>query len=556
MKTYTGIQFRAAVEEILGKVNTALGLDPIRVEWTDTIQTAAINMSGTVLLADVPDSAKVSHATLVRYCGMGAHELCHHAYTDWSTIYTVRSEDALLRGLHNAVEDAFIERKVIRAGLTGNIEALFKSLVDGMVAEALRDVTDWSDPAQYPFVLAIYLRDHATVKVPLAGGLEPIFAEAKRRFATCESSLHALKIARWVREQLKGLGKQPEGKPEDKPEQPDGQPGEPGEGQPGEGEGQSEGQPGEGQPSEGEGQPGEGEGKGQEGPQKGAGDAEKGEGTPTPQPGPARAPTGREEFRPVEPAVQSDDKGAGGNGGSYCEASTLARPGAHLTQSGDPVSITVPATLRYNLKRLFDNSALTEFGLRRKAGSFDVNSLSRLGVSDKLFKRRSEVDGIDSAVVILLDVSGSMRSRRMRPAVECCAALLDSLDRAQVATCLLSFNDETSVVKSWSDSKTKAIAALSKVNAESGTNDHFAVRYAHKLLAQRPEQRKVCIVLSDGCGRVVETARQVLEGEAMGITTVGIGIQSDVTKVYPQSVMVKDLSDLGAASFKSIKLAV
>lgn len=533
MKTYTGIQFRAAVEEILGKVNNALGLDPIRVKWTDAIQTAAINMSGTVLLADVPDSAKVSHATLVRYCGMGAHELCHHAYTDWNAIYTVRGEDDLLRGLHNAVEDAYIERKAIRAGLTGNIEALFKSLVDGMVAEALRDVTDWSDPAQYPFVLAIYLRDHATVKVPLAGGLGPIFAEAKRRFATCESSLDALKIARWVREQLKGLGKQPEDKPEDKPgERPDGQPGE--------GKGKGEG----------------GEGEGQEDPQKGAGDAEKGEGTPTPPPGPARAPTGREEFRPVEPAVQSDDKGAGGTGGNYCEASTLAQPGAHLTQSGDPVSITVPATLRYNLKRLFDNSALTEFGLRRKAGSFDVNSLSRLGVSDKLFKRRSEVDGIDSAVVILLDVSGSMRSRRMRPAVECCAALLDSLDRAQVATCLLSFNDETSVVKSWSDSKAKAIAALSKVNAESGTNDHFAVRYAHKLLAQRPEQRKVCIVLSDGCGRVVETARQVLEGEAMGITTVGIGIQSDVTKVYPQSVMVSDLSDLGAASFKSIKLAV
>jgi hypothetical protein len=555
MKTYTGIQFRAAVEEILGKVNNALGLDPIQVKWTDTIQTAAINMSGTVLLADVPDSAKVSHATLVRYCGMGAHELCHHSYTDWNAIYTVRGEDDLLRGLHNAVEDAFIERKAIRAGLTGNIEALFKSLVDGMVAEALRDVTDWSDPAQYPFVLAVYLRDHATVKVPLAGGLGPIFAEAKRRFATCESSLDALKIARWVREQLKGLGKRPEDKPG---ERPDGQPGEgkgKGEGEPGEGQGEGKGQPGDGK-GEGEGEGEGGEGEGQEGPQKGAGGAEKGEGTPTPPPGPARAPTGREEFRPVEPAVQSDDKGAGGTGGSYCEGSTLARPGAHLTQSGDPVSITVPGALRYNLKRLFDNSALTEFGLRRKAGSVDVNSLSRLGVSDKLFKRRSEVDGIDSAVVILLDVSGSMRSRRMRPAVECCAALLDSLDRAQVATCLLSFNDETSVVKSWSDSKAKAIAALSKVNAESGTNDHFAVRYAHKLLAQRPEQRKVCIVLSDGCGRVVETARQVLEGEAMGITTVGIGIQSDVTKVYPQSVMVSDLSDLGAASFKSIKLAV
>ena len=551
MKTYTGIQFRAAVEEILGKVNNALGLKTIRVQWTNQIETAAINMTGHVLLADVPDNARVTHATLVRYCGMGAHELCHHAYTDWGTVYAMRHESSLLRQLHNAVEDAYIERKAIRSGLTGNVESLFKSLIDGMVSEAVREVQDWSDPAQYPFALAVYLRDHATIKVPLAQGLEPIFAEAKRRFATCDSSADAVAIARWVRDQLRGLSgnprRNPEGKPEGKPE-PDGKPGKSTDPQPGEGEGKGEGK-GEG---EGEGEPGEG----QEGTQTGAGDAEKGEGTPTPPPGPARAPTGAEEFRPVEPAVKADDKGAGGTGGSYCEADTLERPGAHLTSEGEVVSIKVPAALRYNLKRLFDNSALTEFGLRRKAGSFDVNSLSRLGVSDKLFKRRSEVDGIDSAVVILLDVSGSMRRTRMRPAVECCAALLDSLDRAQVATCLLSFGSGTSVVKGWSDSKAKAIAALSKVNAFGGTNDHFAVRYAHKLLSQRSEARKVCIVLSDGCGQITETAAQVREGEAMGITTVGIGIQSDVTKVYPQSVMVSDLSDLGAASFKSIKLAV
>lgn len=566
MKKYTGIQFRAAVEEILGKVNNALGLKPIRVQWTDQIETAAINMTGHVLLADVPDNARVTHATLVRYCGMGAHELCHHAYTDWGTVYAMRHESPLLRQLHNAIEDAYIERKAIRSGLTGNVEALFKSLIDAMVSEAVREVQDWSDPAQYPFALAVYLRDHATVKVPLAQGLEPIFAEAKRRFATCDSSGDAVAIARWVRDQLRGLSgnprPNPEGKPEGKPE-PEGKPGKSTDPQPGEGKGEGEGKPGEGEgEGKGEGKPGKGKGKGQpgegqEGTQTGAGDAEKGEGTRTPQPGPARAPTGAEEFRPVEPAVKADKvDGAGGTGGSYCEADTLLGPRAHLNNEGEAVSIKVPAALRYNLKRLFDNSALTEFGLRRKAGSVDVNSLSRISTSDKLFKRRSEVDGIDSAVVILLDVSGSMRSTRMRPAVECCAALLDSLDRAQVATCLLSFGSGTSVVKGWSDSKAKAIAALSKVNAFGGTNDHFAVRYAHKLLSQRSEARKVCIVLSDGCGQVDATAAQVREGEAMGITTVGIGIQSDVSKVYPQHVLVRNLSDLGAASFKSIKLAI
>jgi Mg-chelatase subunit ChlD len=524
MKKYSGIEFRGAVEEILGKINNALGLKPIQVKWAADISTAAINMNGTVLMADIPDSARVDHATLVKYCGMGAHELCHHAYTEWYAVHEANQGGSLLRHLHNAVEDAFIERKAIRAGLTGNIEHLFKSLINGMVTEALSEATDWSNPAQYPFALAIYLRDHATTKVPLAQGLEPIFAEAKKMFSTCDSSIDALQIARWIAAQMKGLPRQ------------------------------ESSQPGGEQQAKGKGQPGEG----QEGPQKGSGDASEGEGEGDPQPGPAKAPTGREDFRPVEPAVEAPDAGgAGGDGGSYCEGADLAKPGAHLKPGvNHAVSIAVPAALRYNLKRLFDNSAQTEFGLRRKAGSVDVNSLSRLGVSDKLFKRRSETDGIDSAVVILLDVSGSMFRRRLQPALECCAALLDALDRAQVATALFTFNGDTSVVKQWSDSKFKALASLTKVHAEGGTNDYFAVRYAHKMLALRPEERKVCIVLSDGCGHVVETARQVKDGESLGITTIGIGIQSDVSRVYPQSVMVDSLSDLGSASFKQIKLAV
>lgn len=536
---YSGFEFRSAVEEILGKVNAALDLKPIRVEWTKRIQTAAINTDGNILLADVSDDTRVDHATLVRYCGMGAHELCHHAYTDWFAVGRAKNGTPLLRQLHNAVEDAYIERRAIRAGLTGNIEALFTSLISGMVAEALREVDDWSAPEQYPFALAVYLRDHATVKVPLAPGLDVIFAGAADQFKSCSNSDDALKIAQWVEDQLMALPKNPQPQPGDEqPGQPD---------QPGEGEGEGEGQPG-----------GEGEGEGQEDPQKAAGDANKGEGTPTPQPDPAKAPTGYEDYRTVEPAVESPDgEGKGGRLGSYCEASGLSRKGYHVGYGRNKVDVTVPGALRYNLKRLFDNSARVDFGLRRKAGSVDVNSLSRIGTSDKLFKRRSEVDGIDSAVVILLDVSTSMEDDALLgPAVECCAALLDTLDRAQVKTCILSFGSTTSVVKDWTDRKAAANEALSTISADGGTNDFFAVRYAHKLLTLRPEERKVVIVLTDGCGQVIATAEQVRAGEAMGITTVGIGIRLDVSRVYPQNVRVNNVSDLGAASFKSIKLAM
>ena len=519
--TYSGIEFRAAVEELIGKINASLNLRPINIKWTQAVPTAAINDMGHILLSDVQDDTRVPHATLLRYVGMGAHELCHHAYTDWSAVELARAT-TLLAHLHNAVEDAYIERKAIRSGLTGNIESLFSGLIDGMVTEALTEVKDWSDPAQYPFTLAVYLRDHASIKVPVAPGLESVYAGAAERFKSCNSSADALAIAQWFEAQLKALPKAPKPKPKkpSKPNAPEA-------------------------------------GKGQEGPQNGSGEAAEGEPKPTPTPSPARAPTGREQFRPVEPAVKSpSDEGEGGGGGSYCEVDSL-RP----FNSGVPQfaveRLTVPGALRYNLKRLFDNSSRTEFGLRRATGSVDASALSRLGTTDKLFKRRTEIEGIDSAVVLVVDISGSMKlGNRIKAAAECCAALLDTLDKAQVKTCVVTFNHYTSVLKGFGERKQLAFDRLNRLDERGTTNDFFAVRYAHKLLSQRREARKVCLVMTDGNGDIEATKRQVLAGERMGVTTIGVGIQLDVSGVYAQHVNVSNMADLASASFKQIKLAV
>lgn len=521
---YSGFEFRPAVEELLAKINSSLGLPPINVVWCG-IQTAAINDKGRVYLADVADDARLSHATLLRYVGMGAHELCHHAYTDWAAI-SVAKNDPLLARLHNAVEDAYIERRAIREGLTGNIRELFTALIDGMVQDSLREVSDWANPGQYPYALAVYLRDHATTKVPLAQGLEPIFAEAANQFKSCANSADALRIAQWVLVQLKMLPK-PKRKPEDRPGKPDGKPGEK---------------------------------PGQEGPQKAAGEPQKGEAPSTPDlnPGPAVAPPAKQDYRDVEPSLPSD---SAGNDSAYSETDSLTPASSHVERHPlREIQVQVPAALRYNLKRLFDNSSRTEFGLRRQTGAVDVNALSRVGVTDKVFKRRSEIAGIDSAVVLVLDASGSMTRggsmKRIDAATRCCAALLDALNRAQVATAVVAFNHRASVLKGFHESRTSAVEAMRRLDNFGGTNDFFAVRYAHKMLLARREQRKVCIVLTDGNGNPEATRRQVMSGEALGITTIGIGIQLPVGHVYTQHVNVQDVADLGNASFKQIKLAV
>jgi hypothetical protein len=212
MKTiYKGFELRAGVVSLCQKINVAFngeGAHPVSVIWSAGCQTAAINGYGRITMADVRDDALVSRSMFERYCGFAVHELLHRKYTN----FNVRGTGDYVRQLHNACEDIWIERRGIDSGLVGNIEGLLTSLINGMVQEALTQVTDWSDPRQYPFSLAVWGRRYAN-KVPVAQGLETIFEEASRRIDLCKNSQDTLNVAEWVFAQMQSLD-QPNQKPE------------------------------------------------------------------------------------------------------------------------------------------------------------------------------------------------------------------------------------------------------------------------------------------------------------------------------------------------------
>ena len=215
----------------------------------------------------------------------------------------------------------------------------------------------------------------------------------------------------------------------------------------------------------------------------------------------------------------------------------------------------IPAKLRYEIRRMFENSGTEEFNINRKQGSLNVNALASIGHSDRLFKRRSEVAGIDSAVTIVLDCSGSMDNERMQSAVEVCYALLLTLGQAGVATSVVTFSNMISVLKPWGMTYQKAKPLLERINANGGTNDYGAVNFAHGLLHRRPETRKVCFVVTDGEGDPDATRDQCNSGTRLGITTIGIGIQQGVDHVYPNAVRIDNLADMGTVAFTKLKLA-
>jgi hypothetical protein len=327
MKTYRGYEFKRAVVIGIHKICSDLGLRPVEVRWDAGTQTACINKSGSVILANVKDDAVLTQGDLMRYVGMAVHELLHWMYTDFDAVHSAYAHGQYIAQLHNALEDAWIEGKGIKAGLTGNIEELLSALINGMVAEGLAyknrrgEAIDWSDPVQYPFVLAVYGRKHAKIKVPLALGLEPIFAEAIKRLNTCGNSWDTLEVAKWVFDQLNNVNTQPEDEPVQPPTNPT---------PPSDDEGDDEGDQG-GDQDGGEGDDENGSGGDSEQPTGGDQEGDQ----PTPPTNPAKPPTKDGETvkaREVEPTANPPE--GAGSGGSY-STDDVMRKGYH-TRADNP----------------------------------------------------------------------------------------------------------------------------------------------------------------------------------------------------------------------------
>ena len=518
-----GHTFKAGVESILKKISANSSLKISKIVW-DNIPTACVNSAGDVFLADVADDAVLSQAFLDRYVGFVIHELCHVKYTDFS----VKADTQYMRQLHNAVEDVWIERRAIKDGLTGNIASIFSKLINQMILEAGNEGME--DPRNYPWLFACRGRRYAK-PVPLPTGLAPIFDEASIRIDSAKSSSDTLAIAKWIMEQLKQLPQQGE-------------------------QGGEQGKQGGEQSKQG----GE-QGTGKKGTQEGTGDAQddqsgegEGEGAGEEENGTATAPVKGQEARETEPTCEVSDSQAGI--GSYDKSAGLGKVNEHTNVHANvDTTVSVPSRLRHEVRQLFEKSGLDEYQLNRKAGQIDSSALASIPTGNvRVFKRHHEEGGIDSAVVIVLDASGSMSGLRAISAIKTCVALYETLMQAGVAVQILGFNHRTSVLVQFNTPVAKAKQILSHFNANFSTNDYFAVRYAHEILNARPESRKICFVLTDGNGWREQVIKQIKSGNNLGITTVGVGIELDVSHVYENNVCIDDVKNLGNASFKQIKL--
>lgn len=195
----------------------------------------------------------------------------------------------------------------------------------------------------------------------------------------------------------------------------------------------------------------------------------------------------------------------------------------------------------------------------RSAGRLNSRHLHRVILGDtRIYDRCSEIDEVDTAVMVLLDRSASMcEENRIGMAQRAAMALacgIEEIPGATVAVAAFPGNRDNHVleVKAFEERPTSKGFGL---YACGRTPMHEGMLYAIRALMERPERRKLMVVCTDGDPddreKVIELRAQV---EKVGIECLGVGIQTRICEaLFPDSAEVTNLDELPSRLFELLQ---
>ena len=232
-------------------------------------------------------------------------------------------------------------------------------------------------------------------------------------------------------------------------------------------------------------------------------------------------------------------------------------------------------------------------------GILDTARLARIVVTPTTpltFKEEKETEFRDTVVGLLIDNSGSMRGRPIAVAAMSADILARTLERCGVKVEILGFttrawkggqareawlrggktpnpgrlNDLRHIVYKEADAPwrraKKNLGLMLREGLLKENIDGEAILWAHARLLQRPEQRRILMVISDGApvddstlsanpGNYLERhLREVIEWveTRSEVELLAIGIGHDVTRYYRRAVTISDPEQLGGAMLSQL----
>jgi cobaltochelatase CobT len=212
------------------------------------------------------------------------------------------------------------------------------------------------------------------------------------------------------------------------------------------------------------------------------------------------------------------------------------------------------------------------------------------------YKMERDTDFRDTVVTMLIDNSGSMRGRPISIAAISADIMARTLERCGVKTEILGFttkawkggqcreewlgdgrptnpgrlNDLRHIIYKQADEPwrraRKNLGLMMREGLLKENIDGEALLWAHKRLINRPEERRILMVISDGApvddstlsvnhGAYLEQhLRQVIDWiEKMSpVQLIAIGIGHDVTRYYRRAVTIMDAEQLGGTMVEQL----
>ena len=256
---------------------------------------------------------------------------------------------------------------------------------------------------------------------------------------------------------------------------------------------------------------------------------------------------------------------------------------------------SVVAGMRRKLERALLSMQRRDWDAGREHGRLDSRRFaSAVAGRSNVFKMRSERAELDTAVSILVDMSGSMNGDKARLATKAVIAMAEALDRPGIPFEVLGFNNRSHFLgtsraemdaiqsdfdhlhherympldmyefKRFDERLSVASGVLWQIerHVDGSNSDGEAVLSAWRRLRERPESRRVMLVLSDGqpacagnksmqANYLGDVVRRIEASD--GDDIVGIGIMDNsVRQFYERSVVVYELEELAGTAMDQL----
>ncbi len=276
---------------------------------------------------------------------------------------------------------------------------------------------------------------------------------------------------------------------------------------------------------------------------------------------------------------------------ALCDGDELARLRQQLDQQLLHMQGVV-SKLANRLQRRLMAQQTRAWDFDQEEGILDAGRLARIVVDPMLslsYKRERDTDFRDTVVTLLLDNSGSMRGRPITVAAMCGDILARTLERCGVKVEILGFttrawkggqsrerwiasgkprepgrlNDLRHIVYKSADlpwrRARRNLGLMLREGLLKENIDGEALAWSHRRLLDRPESRRILMVISDGApvddstlsvnsGSYLERhLREVIADieRRAAVELIAIGIGHDVTRYYRRAVTITDAEELG-----------